>query len=133
MTRAAGSRERGSAAVEFVMVSVVLILLFAAVLQVGIYFHLRNVIAASAAEGARYGANADRTYADASTQTHAIVRQAINGGVADRLQYAANLESGAAGVPLVRVQVTGDVPSIFAPLGARLPVRITARAIKEIP
>src|SRR6195952_4010276 len=52
-------RERGSAVVDFVLVGVLVIALLLAVLQVAVYVHLRNVIVASAQEGARYAANAD--------------------------------------------------------------------------
>ena len=51
--------ERGSAVVDFVLVSVLILTLLLAVLQVAVYVHLRNVVTASAQEGARFGANAD--------------------------------------------------------------------------
>ena len=58
----AGSRrdgERGGAVVEFVFVSVLVVVLLLAVLQVAVYVHVRNVVTASAQEGARFAANAD--------------------------------------------------------------------------
>ena len=51
--------ERGSAVVDFVLVSVLIVVLLLAVLQVAVYVHVRNVVTASAQEGARYAANAD--------------------------------------------------------------------------
>ncbi len=51
--------ERGSAVVDFVMVSLLIVALLLAVLQVAVYVHVRNVVTASAQEGARYAANAD--------------------------------------------------------------------------
>jgi Flp pilus assembly protein TadG len=50
--------DRGSAVVEFVLVSLLIMLLLLAVLQVAVYVHVRNVVTASAQEGARYAANA---------------------------------------------------------------------------
>ena len=50
-------RERGSAVVDFVLVSVLILTLLMAVLQVAVYAHLRNVLVASAQEGARYAAD----------------------------------------------------------------------------
>ncbi len=123
--------EDGSAVVEFVLVGVLLIFLFLGVLQVGIYVHLRNVLAASAAEGARYGANADVRSDQAAPRTQEIVRQALNRRIADRLAYAGSEEPGEAGLVLVSVRVSGTVPAIFAPLGSLLPVGVTARALKE--
>ena len=52
-------RERGSAVVDFVLVGVLVVALLLAVLQVAVYVHLRNVVVASAQQGARYAANAD--------------------------------------------------------------------------
>ena len=53
--------DRGSAVVEFTLVGVLLTVLFLALLQLGLALHVRNTLVASAAEGARYAANADRT------------------------------------------------------------------------
>ena len=50
----------GSAVVDFTLVGVLLTFLFLALLQLGLALHVRNTLVASAAEGARYGANADR-------------------------------------------------------------------------
>ena len=51
-------RDDGAAVVEFVLVSVLLVLLLFGVLQVGVYFYARNIVAASAADAARYAAAA---------------------------------------------------------------------------
>ncbi|GAC1323986.1 MAG: hypothetical protein NVSMB13_04680 [Mycobacteriales bacterium] len=123
--------QEGSAVVEFVLVGVLLIFLFLAVLQVAAYVHLRNVLAASAAEGARYAANADVSTDEAAPKTQQIVQQALSRRVADRLGYVATEEPGDGGLVLVRVQVSGSVPASFAPLGALLPVGVSARALKE--
>ncbi|WP_456600673.1 TadE/TadG family type IV pilus assembly protein, partial [Blastococcus sp. SYSU DS0616] len=45
-----GHRERGSAVVDFVLVSLLIVALLLAVLQVAVYVHVRNVVAASAQE-----------------------------------------------------------------------------------
>lgn len=116
---------------EFVLVGVLLVFLFIAVLQVGVYFHLRNVLAASAAGGARYAANADVSSAEAAPRTQQIVRQAAGARLADGLTYTGSEEPGDGGLVLVRVRVAGSVPAIFAPLGRLLPVGVTARALKE--
>ena len=44
--------------VEFVFLAILLVMLLLAVLQVAVYFYARNVVAASAADGARYAASA---------------------------------------------------------------------------
>jgi Flp pilus assembly protein TadG len=45
-------KDEGAAVVDFVLVTVLLLMLFLLVLQVGILFHVRNVLIESAAEGA---------------------------------------------------------------------------------
>lgn len=54
-------RLRGDAGnvAEFSLVAVLLVAIFLVVLQVGIYIHERNVMAASAQAAARYAANAN--------------------------------------------------------------------------
>src|SRR5438094_6557123 len=51
--------EHGNAVVDFVLVSLLIVTLLLPVLQVAVYVHVRNVVTASAQEGARYAANAD--------------------------------------------------------------------------
>ena len=52
-------RDRGAAIAEFVMISVLLIFLLFAVLQVAILLYVRTIVAASAADGARYAASSN--------------------------------------------------------------------------
>jgi hypothetical protein len=51
-----------------VLVGSLVTLLFLAVVQLAIDYHVRNVLAASVADGARYGANADIASASAGAQ-----------------------------------------------------------------
>src|SRR5436305_8817756 len=70
--------ESGSAAVDFVLVGSLVTLLFLAVIQLGVDFHVRNVLAASVAEGARYAANADVEDADAGAQhANALIARSL--------------------------------------------------------
>lgn len=126
-----GAPDRGSAVVEFVLVAILLITLLLAVLQVAVYVHVRNTVVASAAEGARYGANADRDTAVAAPRTAQIVTAALGGGLAGRLDYEAAEVDGAGGSTLVAVHVSGSVPTFLAFLGPLLPLDARARALKE--
>ena len=49
--------EAGSAIVEFVLVSTLLLFLFLGIIQLGLVLYVRNTLVANAAEGARHGAN----------------------------------------------------------------------------
>lgn len=127
----AGPRDGGSAVVEFVMVSILVVGLLLAVLQVAVYVHVRNVMAASAQEGARYGANADVPSAAGSDRTRQLVSGALSADTADSLDCAAGEQVGRGGAVLVVVTCSGTVPSLFAALGNLLPVEVTGRAVKE--
>ena len=123
--------ETGSAVVEFVLVSALVIGLLLAVLQVAVYVHVRNVIAASAQEGARYGANADVDSAAGAERTTLLVSHALSEDTADGLTCTSREEPGEAGAVLVVVHCTGAVPSLFSPLGDLLSIDATGRALKE--
>ena len=123
--------EDGTAVVEFVMISALVMGLLLAVLQVAVYVHVRNVVAASAQEGARYAANADVDSGAGATRTLDIVRRSLGGSTADGLQCGSAEELDSTGLVLVVVQCTGAVPALFGALGDLLPVNATGRAIKE--
>jgi len=126
-----GDRERGSAVVDFVLVSVLILALLLAVLQVAVYVHVRNVVVASAQEGARYAANADVPSADGADRTVQIVAQATSEQTAQGLACTSGEESDVTGLRLVVVRCAGSVPTLFAALGDLLPVQVSGRAIKE--
>lgn len=129
--RAAARGEEGAAVVEFVLISALVMGLLLAVLQVAVYVHARNVVAASAQEGARYAANADVDSGAGAARTLEIVRNSLGGSTADGLQCDSAEEVDSTGLVLVVVRCTGAVPALFGALGDLLPVNATARAIKE--
>jgi Flp pilus assembly protein TadG len=124
-------REQGSAVVDFVLVSVLVVVLLLAVLQVAVYVHLRNVVTASAQEGARYAANADVPTSAATGRTLTTVAQATSAGTAEGLVCTAAEEVDATGLVLVTVRCTGAVPTLLAGLGDLLPLDVTGRAVAE--
>ncbi|MET0782884.1 MAG: TadE/TadG family type IV pilus assembly protein, partial [Leifsonia flava] len=65
--------ERGSAVVEFTLVSVLLTTLALAVVQLALALHVRNTVIDAAAEGARYAALADNTLADGEERTRMLI------------------------------------------------------------
>jgi Flp pilus assembly protein TadG len=114
-----------------VLVSVLILALLLAVLQVAVYAHVRNVVVASAQEGARYAANADVPSTDGAARTVQIVAQATSERTAQGLACSSGEEPDATGLRLVVVRCTGSVPTLFGALGDLLPVEVTGRAIKE--
>lgn len=124
-------RDRGAAVVEFVLVAVPLVLLLLAILQVTVYLHLRNVVVASAAEGAREAAAADRSTSDGGPAAERVLAAGVPGRVAAGITCRAAEEAGVGGAVLVAVRCRGGVPALLAAVGPELPVDATGRAIKE--
>ena len=129
--RAAARGDDGAAVVEFVLIAALVIGLLLAVLQVAVYVHVRNVVAASAQEGARYAANVDVDSGAGAPRTLEIVGNSLGGSTADGLSCSSAEELDSTGLVLVVVQCTGAVPALFGALGDLLPVNATGRAIKE--
>jgi Flp pilus assembly protein TadG len=123
--------ERGSAVVDFVMVSILIVTLLLAVLQVAVYVHVRNVVTASAQAGARYAANADVASALGAPRTVEVVARATSPQTADGLACTSGEEADPSGLTLVVVRCTGSVPALLASLGNLLPLEVTGRAVKE--
>lgn len=116
--------------VEFVLVGVLVVALFMGVLQVALYLHLRNVVVASVAEGAREAANADRDCADGAARTRDLVARSVGERVAAGLDLTDCAEVVEDGVVLVRLRARGPLPLPFPPVGS-VAVDATAHAIEE--
>ena len=123
--------ERGSAVVDFVMVSILIVTLLLAVLQVAVYVHVRNVVTASAQEGARFAANADVSSTVGSARTMEEVARATSAQTARGLACTSGEEVDGSGFTLVVVRCSGSVPALLASLGNLLPLEVTGRAVKE--
>jgi hypothetical protein len=124
-----GAGERGSAPVEFTLVGLLVVTLFLGVLQAGLYLHLRNVVTASVAEGAREAANADRGCADGTARAYDLIRGSVGRRVADGLTYDC-ADVSRDGVALVQVRARGPLPLLFPPVGS-VAVDAAAHAIEE--
>ena len=99
--------DRGSAVVEFALVTLLLLLVALAVLQVILALHVRSTLTAAAAEGARAGALAGAGLAVAESRTRDVLGDALGGDAAqDVVASRTRLE----GVEVVRVLVTARLP-----------------------
>lgn len=119
--------DRGSAIVEFTLVSVLLTVLFLALLQLALALHVRNTLTAAAAEGARYAANADRSPEQGAEVTRTLIRDSL----AD--SFASGVTSGqetVGGVPTVYVQVEATLP-VVGLLGPPRGIRVRGHALDE--
>lgn len=123
----AGAAERGAAAVDFVLVSVLVLVLFLAALQLGLALHVRNTLVASAAEGARLGASANATPGAGVQRT----RELISSGLSPR--FATDVRSTTetvGGAQVVRVRVRAPVP-VVGLLGPSGRLDVSGRAYLE--
>ncbi|MGN6334078.1 MAG: TadE/TadG family type IV pilus assembly protein [Motilibacteraceae bacterium] len=121
--------ERGSAVVEFVLVGVLLVALFLGIAQLALALHVRNTLVAAAAEGARYGANADRVPADGAQRTRQIVSDALSASLVDDVEAGYEPVDG---VRTVVVRVRATLP-VIAFLGPSRALRVSAHALAEVP
>ncbi len=124
------STQRGSAPVDFVLVGSLVTLMFLAVIQVAIDYHVRNVLAACVADGARYGANADIASAGAGAG-------AANREIASALGSSYAVATPVSGAPdadgarVVAVTVRLRLPLIAWFLRAGPTVTATGHALME--
>lgn len=121
--------DTGSAIAEFVLVGAMVTLLFLAVLQLGVDLYLRNVLAVAAADGARYGANADVASVTAAEDHAAALARRILGPVAGRVAVAGDVEPLGDRSQLV-LRLAAPLPTAFGLLPS-LPVRVEGRALVE--
>jgi Flp pilus assembly protein TadG len=123
-----GRPERGSAAVEFLLVSVLVLALLLGVVQVALAVHVRSLATDAAAEGARVAARADRTAADGVARTRALLAGALTGDYARDVTARRTTLDGAA-VTEVTVRTPLPVVGLLGP-GGTLTVR--GHALEEL-
>jgi Flp pilus assembly protein TadG len=117
----------GSAVVDFTLVGILLTFLFLALLQLGLALHVRNTLVASAAEGARCGANADRTPADGAAVTRKLIRDSLADSFADGVTSGTETVDG---VVTVVVRVEARLP-LFGLLGPPRAISVRGHAMEE--
>jgi Flp pilus assembly protein TadG len=117
----------GSAVVDFTLVGILLTFLFLALLQLGLALHVRNTLVASAAEGARYGANADRTPADGAVVTRQLIRDSLTDSFADDVTSGTETVDG---LVTVVVRVNARLP-LFGLLGPPRAISVRGHALEE--
>ncbi|NYF99160.1 TadE/TadG family type IV pilus assembly protein [Janibacter cremeus] len=120
--------ESGSAVVDFVMTSALLMFVFLAVLQLGLALHVRNTLISCAAEGARYGARDGAT----PEQGAGRARELISGSLSSRFAggVSASVQTTAADVRVLVVDVTAPIP-LVGPIGPSESLEVSGRAFME--
>ncbi|AYY15248.1 pilus assembly protein [Actinobacteria bacterium YIM 96077] len=119
--------DRGAAVVEFTLVSALLTMLFLGILQLGFAIHVRNTVVASAAEGARYAANANRSLADGQARTQMLLAESLSSQLSTDVGARIVDVGGAA---TVEVTVTTTLP-LVGMLGIEQGMTVTGHAMAE--
>ena len=101
--------ERGSAMADFAMVSVLVVVLFLAVFQLGLALHTRNTLISCASEGARLGARADAVPGQGVSRARALITSSLSARFA---QNVTSREAVVGGVRVVEVRVVAPLPVI---------------------
>lgn len=101
--------ERGSAVVDFVLVGGLSTVFFLAVIQLTLVLHVRNTLIDAASSGARYGALADRTSADARERTAGLIGTALG---ADFARDISTSETSFRKIRTLEVTVRAPLPVI---------------------
>lgn len=124
--------DAGAAVVDFVMMSVLLLLLLFGVLQVAVYFYARNVVSASAADAARYAAAQGVAPAEGGTRATQLVRAGLDDADAAAIRCSGRPgRDGASGLPVTVVHCTGRLRVLFSPLGSPLTIDVTSSVLRE--
>ena len=128
MPRRSGPGELGSAVVDFVLVTAMLVPLFLGILQLALVLHVRNTLTSAASEGARYAATSDRGPAEGAAKAREQIADALGSSYDDHVEAHPIDIAGAAGVEVV---VAATVPALgLGGLSVDLTVRGTA--VEEI-
>jgi hypothetical protein len=106
------------------MISVLLIFLLFAVLQVAVLFYVRNIVAATSNMQPSAG----------GTRASQRIANSLSGQVGHDVPCAATVGVDAqSGLSTTIVHCEGSIKSIFLPFGAFVRIDVTARALTESP
>lgn len=115
-------KERGAAPVEFAMVMLVLLPLFATIFQFGLFLYVRNTLTACAHEGARVEAAFQAGANSGEQATEECAEAVVSGELIDGVSVT---EQGGLMVATIRARMPG-----LGWLGA-FPFTVTGRSVQE--
>lgn len=124
---APGRRDAGSAVVDVVLVGALTTVLFAGVLQLTLALHVRSTLVDCAAEGARYGALADRDPQDGAARAAELIGLSLAPRLAQDVRAERTVVDG---LDVVRVEVSAPLP-VLGLLGPGGRLVVDAHALRE--
>ncbi|MCZ2403915.1 pilus assembly protein [Paenarthrobacter sp. Z7-10] len=116
--------ESGSAVVDFVLVSALLTTIFLATVQLALVLHIRNTVTDAAASGARYGALADRSPADAKDRTQQLLMATLGPDYAGNVRVTEEVFQG---IRTLKVSVRSPLP-VLGLMGPAAAMEISGHA-----
>lgn len=119
--------ERGSAIVDFLLVSLLVTVLVLGVIQLALTLHVRTILIDSAAEGARYGALEGNGLAAGERRAAELISSTLPDAYARDLS-AGYLSYGT--MTLVEIRVSAPMP-VLGLLGPSGVIAVTGRAVQE--
>lgn len=109
------------------MVSGLVVVLFMAVVQLGLVLHIRNTLISCASEGARLGARADADPGTGAARTRELIRSSLADAYAEDVSVGVGSVSG---VQVVEVRVRAPLP-VLGLIGPEGELDVTGRAFLE--
>jgi Flp pilus assembly protein TadG len=119
--------EHGSAVVDFVLVSMLVVPLFLGILQVGLFLYVRNTVTAAASEGAHYAAVLNREPGDGEARTRELMEGVVR---TELIETVTADQMDVEGQPEVRVVVKAHMPPLGL-WGPGIGFTVEGHAIKE--
>lgn len=120
-------RDEGSAVVEFVLVSVLVVALLLALAQLAFALHIRNTLISAAGEGARFAAAADQPPEAGAAHARELIRESLPDGFAEDVR--ADYEV-IAGVQTIAVSVHAELP-VLGWIGPAESLTVAGHAMEE--
>jgi Flp pilus assembly protein TadG len=124
--------DAGAAVVDFVLISTLLVMLLLGVVQTAIYFYARNVVAASAADAARYAAAEGVPAHDGGSRAERLIHDGLDETDAGALHCAGLLgRDTESGLATTTVHCQGRLRLLFLPLHLPLTIDVSSSVLKE--
>jgi Flp pilus assembly protein TadG len=128
--------DRGASVVEFVLLTVLLVVLLFAVLQVAVWFYARSIVASAAADGAHYAATFDDASDPGGTAGEQRARQLISDGLNARAAQdipctGTDGVDAASGLPITTVRCHGRPHMLLLPFDLPLGIDVHSSVLRE--
>lgn len=122
--------DRGAGVVEFVLISVLLVLLLFGLLQVGLWFYVRSVAASATADAARYAATQNGDLQTVADRARQLIVQGSNSSIANEMPCVA-IRGSASGLPTTTVRCSGQLHMLLLPFAIPVGLTVHSSALME--